>query len=384
MSTAVDVQCAVKYTDVVATPRRRSWLYRLVLAVLLIAAAGAAVFIVWGLPAVLTRHPDLASASDRHKAISRTRTGLIALVVAAGAAGGLAYTARTHRLSREGHFTDRYSKAVEQLGDDKLEERLGGIYALGRLMADSDRDQPTILEVLAAWVRDRTDSRKVPEQEQPDKVQIDIQAALRVIGRRRSLPASEERPINLRWTVLRQADLVAARLTRAELKGAHLDGANLTEADLDGADLTWAHLDRADLTWAHLDRAKLTWAHLDRAYLSGAHLDRAKLSGAHLENASLGGAHLENASLRGAHLENAFLTWAHLDRANLIEADLVGADLSGADLAGAILKEAHLSGADLSKARSLLQSQLDGSIVDKDTKLPEGLHPPGEPSPPVG
>ena len=42
--TAVDVQCAVKYTDLVATPRRRSWLYRLVPAVLLIAAAGASVF----------------------------------------------------------------------------------------------------------------------------------------------------------------------------------------------------------------------------------------------------------------------------------------------------------------------------------------------------
>lgn len=141
----------------------------------------------------MTRHPHLASASDWHKAISHTRTGLIALVVAAGAAGGLAYTARTHRLSREGHFTDRYSKAVEQLGDDKIEERLGGIYALGRLMADSNRDQPTILEVLAAWVRDRTDSRKVPEQEQPERVPIDIQAALTVIGRRRSSPVSEER-----------------------------------------------------------------------------------------------------------------------------------------------------------------------------------------------
>jgi hypothetical protein len=187
--------------------------------VFLIAAAGAAVFIVWGLPAVLTRHPHLASASDWHKAISRTRTGLIALVVAAGGAGGLAYAAWTHRLSREGHLTDRYSKAVEQLGDDKLEVRLGGIYALERLMADSDRDQPTILEVLAAWVRDRTDSRKVPEHEQPEKVPIDIQAAMTVIGRRRSLPVSVERPIDLCWTVLRQADLVEARLTRAELKG---------------------------------------------------------------------------------------------------------------------------------------------------------------------
>jgi uncharacterized protein YjbI with pentapeptide repeats len=75
---------------------------------------------------------------------------------------------------------------------------------------------------------------------------------------------------------------------------------------------------------------------------------------------------------------------AHLAGADLIEADLAGADLSEADLAGAILKEAHLSKADLTTARNLLQSQIDGSIVDKDTKLPEGLHLPGEPPTALG
>ena len=70
-----------------------------------------------------------------------------------GAGVGLAYTARTYRLSREGHLTDRYTKAVEQLGSDKIEVRLGGIYALERLMRDSSTDQPTIVEVLAAYIR---------------------------------------------------------------------------------------------------------------------------------------------------------------------------------------------------------------------------------------
>ena len=51
-------------------------------------------------------------------------------MAALGAAVGLAYTARTYRLSREGQLTDRYTKAVEQLGSDKIEVRLGGLYAL--------------------------------------------------------------------------------------------------------------------------------------------------------------------------------------------------------------------------------------------------------------
>lgn len=95
------------------------------------------------LPSLLTRHP---STSDRQKAINDTRTVLVAAVVATGAAWRPGITARTYRLSREGHFTDRYSKAVEQLANKKrLEVRPSGIYAHERLMADNARDPPTIL-----------------------------------------------------------------------------------------------------------------------------------------------------------------------------------------------------------------------------------------------
>src|SRR5690242_5696390 len=60
--------------------------------------------------------PDCCSGcSGLHDTASTSRQR--ERLVAASAAGGLAYTARTYRLSREGHFTDRYSKAVEQLGD---------------------------------------------------------------------------------------------------------------------------------------------------------------------------------------------------------------------------------------------------------------------------
>jgi hypothetical protein len=35
---------------------------------------------------------------------------------------------RTYRLTQQGQITDRYTKAIEQLGSDKLDVRLGGIY----------------------------------------------------------------------------------------------------------------------------------------------------------------------------------------------------------------------------------------------------------------
>jgi len=55
--------------------------------------------------------------------------------------------------------TDRYTKAIEQLGSKEIDVRIGGIYALERIAYDSERDHPTVMEVLATFVRDHS-----PEQ----------------------------------------------------------------------------------------------------------------------------------------------------------------------------------------------------------------------------
>ena len=44
---------------------------------------------------------------------------------------------RTHELAERGQVTDRFTKAIEQLGSDKLDVRIGGIYALERIARDS-------------------------------------------------------------------------------------------------------------------------------------------------------------------------------------------------------------------------------------------------------
>lgn len=50
-------------------------------------------------------------------------------------------------------FTERYTQAVTQLESDKAAVRLGGVYALARIADDSERDRPTCLEVLCAYLR---------------------------------------------------------------------------------------------------------------------------------------------------------------------------------------------------------------------------------------
>jgi len=88
-------------------------------------------------------------------------------------------------LSEQGQLTDRFSKAVEQLGTkDSLEVRLGGIYALERIARDSARDQPTIMEVLSAYIREHAPRQMCTSAASSTPPTTDVQAILTVIARR--------------------------------------------------------------------------------------------------------------------------------------------------------------------------------------------------------
>jgi uncharacterized protein YjbI with pentapeptide repeats len=349
---------------------RKRWRDRrpLLFAYLGLVVGAALVLTIWVLPVVLTREPAL-SATERHKAITDARTGLVAMLAATGAAGGLAYTARTYRLSREGQVTDRYSKAVGQLGSDQVEVRLGGIYSLERLMRDSPLDQPAIIETLAAYVRERAPTSRRPSRVRDrrvaghDRVRAtsprdhpaeDVQAALTALGRRR--PVDNEDPINLDHT-----DLGGASLNEAKLAGVRLGAANQTGVSLNKANLTGAHLNDANLTGAWLNDAKLAGAWLVNANLTDAHLDEAILTGAHLEEAIL-----TRAWLPDANLTDAWLTNANLTSARLTDARLTGASLRLADLTGTLLRRSTVSQDQLTAASHV------GEIiwVDEERRVP--------------
>ena len=59
----------------------------------------------------------------------------------------------TERDLEERRVTELYTKAVEQLGNDKAPVRLGGLYALERLGQDNPKQRQTIGDVLCAYLR---------------------------------------------------------------------------------------------------------------------------------------------------------------------------------------------------------------------------------------
>jgi hypothetical protein len=278
---------------------------------------------------------------DLAKLQNDARTTLVQALGGAVLLIGLYFTLRNLRLTQDRQITEHYTRAVEQLGSDKLAVRLGAIYALERIARDSERDHWPIMEILTAYVREhapweaeqlsqeeRPLSQPQPTKKQPSapKLALDIQAILTVLGRRtRIFGRGEDQRLDLTRTALRGAQLEGAHLEWARLDGAHLEEANLRGAHLESADLWGAHLEWADLRKAHLERAQLgqtdlggarLWeAHLQGAFLWRTHLEGADLSGAHLQRAFLWEAHLERAVLAGAYLERAILLGAHLEKA---------------------------------------------------------------------
>jgi Pentapeptide repeats (8 copies) len=236
-----------------------------------------------------------------------------------------------HQLDQQGQITERFTRAIDQLGHERLDVRLGGIYALERITNDSPKDQATVAEVLSAFVRGHA-SWPPARKEQPladaplDATRPlrewapDVQAALTVLGRC-DRPRGGPRRLDLTSTDLRRALLGDANLQHTDLTGVRLQGADLYRAQLQGA--------------------KLVGAHLQGAYLVDAQLQHANLKDARLRKANLSNAKLQSADLQSADLEDADLNDADLQGAQLQRADLFGVNLQGVNLEGVNLQGAR-------------------------------------------
>ena len=280
---------------------------------------------------------------------------------------GLQVAREELRVAQEGQVTERFSRAIEHLGNkESLDVRVGAIYALERIARDSRQDHGPIMEILTAYVREHAPWNPPPEDQQPaddeQPLATDIQAVLTVIGRRNTDYDPPGQRLDLRETDLRGADLDKANLQGALLAQANLLRAGLRDAQLNGAELGGANLQGAIV---------------GEAQLQGAILWKAQLQGANLLEANLKGARLTDAKLQRATLVRADLQKTILSVANLQEALLMRADLADADLQWAILDQTKLQGADLSKTIGLTSQQVEEAFGDEHTKLPPGVERPG-------
>lgn len=303
-------------------------------------------------------------------------------------------------VAEQGQITERFTKAIEQLGSDNISIRLGGIYALESIAEYSqkghwsERSHWTIMEVLSAFVRENPslkedlEAKKAEGEQQPQKLRTDIQSALTVIGRRDLKKDPSDQMLNLSNTNLKMAvlteaeanlqglNLFGANLQEAKLFKAKLQGANLSQAKLQDAVFSAAKLQGANLRGANLERAFLCQAKLPDTDLREANLERTNFGGANLERANFGRANLERANLRGAILQEAVFSEAKLQGADFENANLQYAKLLEADLQGANLNGVNVQGADFRGAKNLTLEQVKLAHGDSKTMLSENIERP--------
>lgn len=205
---------------------------------------------------------------------------------------------------------DRLNKALEQLGSEKREARIGAIYSLGKIASDSIElkakfdsmnfaskssndgtlfESPTdfhwtIMQTLASYVRGNA-ARNTGGGQSSQQIPSDIQAALNVLGwRQRTYGKGEDQRLelyetNLRGVILKYKEGSPSNPNR---EGANLSGAQLWNVDLTGANLQGIHLEGAILDGSVLKNANLFGAHFSN--LTG--LTDTDLEGADLKSAT--------------------------------------------------------------------------------------------------
>ncbi len=316
--------------------------------------------------------------------------------------------AEAHRISDEhGHITDRFTKAVNQLGAQKtvhkrapqplyqkdqngnyltdpagrliaqrtpegktvakwdtwtetepnLEIRLGGLFALERISQMSEREHVAVMETLCAYIRENAKSRLEVDAThdmpaQYSNPRADIQMAVKILGRRGQerikLEAQREPAYRLD---LRGSDLAIVDFSGGKFGPVMFERANLQGAWLDNTSFNGADFSSANMTECWMEEAVLIQARFDETILNGAWMVGANLSGAALVGTELHKAKLRNANLQGAELDSA-----KLDDTDISDANMQLVWLRGVDCAG---------------FSNLEQDQLDNALGDATTNVPK-------------
>jgi len=212
---------------------------------------------------------------------------------------------------KEGHITDRISKAVEQLGAEKtvkrqrineagkrvyekdalgnpdftkpvseevtvpnIEVRLGGVFSLERIAQDSvsydkGRDHIRVMEILCAYVRENARALNLvptPDNFEIKKPRLDVQKSIDTIKRRtvqgKVLETNARYRLDLSETNfdgcdLSSGDFTAAIFWRSRFEGANLEKAKLTGAQMSGCLLNFVRWHDAELTGTSMDQCIL-------------------------------------------------------------------------------------------------------------------------------
>ncbi|MFD1044179.1 pentapeptide repeat-containing protein [Kibdelosporangium lantanae] len=239
------------------------------------------------------------------------------------------------RLAEMSQKADRFTKAIDQLGSERLDIRVGAVFAFDVFVRNSPEYYRATIQTLASFIRIHAPAGNSCSTLRSSPA--DIEAAMLVIGR--NFDDNKYRGDS------DNSDLFANGLGTLDLsdtclRGMYLPRINLTTVRLAHADFSFAHLvgarfDSADMEEADFSNADVSGAHFDFSFLTNAHLVNTRAPGSVLEGAHLDHADLSHGSFPMASFRDCTMTGIRLTGGDFRSADLTGVDLSGVDRSGA-------------------------------------------------
>jgi hypothetical protein len=260
---------------------------------------------------------ELRQAQDKQR--SDTRSTLLQAMASLLLVAGAYATWRQVQITREGQITDRFTRAVDQVGSDNLDVRIGGIFALGRISVNSPSDRSAVQHMLCAYMRGHSPwaagspggplhpSQQVESVPWLQNRGPDIQAALGVLAQR---PDPGIANIYLSRTDLRVSHIVDGMLSDSNFRHSNLARAWLSGTCFDGSDMT-----DVDLREAHLCGASFVGVNLAGAFLRDADVTGATFAGANIRGADMRVLNFESATFSGATSDQHTVWPAHVDAA---------------------------------------------------------------------
>jgi hypothetical protein len=277
---------------------------------------------------------------------------------------------RTLRLTEEGQASERFTRAIDQLGaldargKPLIEVRLGGISELGRFAGRSEADRSLVGEILAAYIR--TNARLAANWRSSKVAPTFLTSEC---GSPPGRPGDAGSPIRRpREDISRALSVLRTLFPASEGKNELGVGRRPLAFDFGGTDLERANLFGLDLRSASLRNALIRSANFTKANLEFAELGDvdARCAGfedAVLRSATIGGtskpADFRYTDFGAADLSGVSVVNTDFRRANFAYADLTAAGIERADFRGAYFVAKGFEGATIFEGATFRRVRVD-------------------------
>ena len=252
-------------------------------------------------------------------------------------------TNKNLEITEKGHFTERFTKAVDQLGSSQKAVQIGGIYALEKLAQERIEYHNTIFEILCAFVQEYF-SVKNTETDSSEYNTV-VLAIIKVIGRRTRPEDEYDGLIDLSNTVLKdvnfsqqhQIDLSTSNFNNSQLKGVTFSKVNFARSHLLNT-----QLDNVNFYISNLEGATLTQTKLDHTVIENSILERAAFYHATVSNSRFSDVKMTKLRFRALKMEDTSFFNSELKRVDFTEANLIAVRFDFSNLIGVYFKNTVL------------------------------------------